>query len=348
LKHLTGLLTALALAIVGGLAASWTGVPAAWFTGAMVAVSVAAVSGLHVSMPPRLIDAAMLMIGMMLGAGVTPEVVDGLAKWPVSLAVLAVSVVSCQLAVQAYLMRVGGWDRETAFFAALPGAMLYSVLGASETNADVRKVAINQLVRVFLLIAIVPALVTVIEPGNSAPVRLVATPLGMGLIVVAGTVCGLLFKMLRVPAALMTGSLLGSAALHGSGIVAGTFPPTILIAAFVVLGASVGVRFVGTTLRYLAENALPTLGAFAIAATVSGLFAFVVTLFADLPLDQIIIAFTPGGVDAMTAVALSMHMDSAYVAAHQIFRLMGVAIIGPFAARLTLGSTPNPTPSPRA
>ncbi len=343
-KSLGGLATALVIAGLGGFAANALGIPAGWFAGAMIGVSIAAVAGIRVYMPPKLIEASTMMIGIMLGAGVTPDVIAGIAQWPLSLAILAVSVVVCQLCVQTFLIRFGGWDRPTAYFAALPGAMVYCLVAAAETSADLRKVAINQMVRIFFLIALLPTVVTVLESAGAPPDRALATPREILLLLGIGIPCSLLFKKLRMPVGLMTGGLLASAVLHGSGTVHGTFPEPVLIAAFVILGASVGVRFAGTTVRYLAENAATTVGAFVVAIVVSGFFAWLVTLLVDVRIDQLFVAFAPGGVDAMIAIALAMHMDSAFVAAHQIFRLVGVILVAPWGARWTLGRKAKPPP----
>lgn len=335
-KSLIGLATALVVAAAGGFAGNALGIPAGWFAGAMISVSVAAVIGVKVYMPPRLIEASTMMIGIMLGSGVTPDVIAGIARWPVSLAILAVSVVAVQTSVQAFLIRFAGWDRPTAYFAALPGAMVYCLVAAAETSADLRRVAINQMVRIFFLIALLPTIVTVLEAPSGPVERVLATPFELLLLLGIGIPCAILFKKLRFPVGLLTGGLLASAVLHGSALVHGTFPEPVLIAAFIILGASVGCRFAGTTIRYLAENAMTTVGAFIVAIVISGFFAWLVTLVIDVPLDQLFVAFAPGGVDAMIAIALAMHMDSAFVAAHQIFRLVGVILVAPWGARWML------------
>jgi uncharacterized membrane protein AbrB (regulator of aidB expression) len=46
----------------------------------------------------------------------------------------------------------------------------------------------------------------------------------------------------------------------------------------------------------------------------------------------------------MIAIALAMHMDSAFVAAHQIFRLVGVILVAPWGARWTLRKRPEVQP----
>src|SRR5690606_25444440 len=96
LGKLRGLAIALPLAAAGGVVATWIGMPASWFAGGMIPVAIVAVAGWNVSLPQRVIDAALIMIGMMLGASVTPDVVSGIGKWPISLLALCVSVVAVQ------------------------------------------------------------------------------------------------------------------------------------------------------------------------------------------------------------------------------------------------------------
>jgi membrane AbrB-like protein len=150
---------------IGGTLATLAGVPASWLTGGMIAVGIASLAGLNTRLPLRLFEGVMLMIGITLGNGITPRFLSEIGTWPLSLAGLAVSVVLCQVAVQIFLRRVAGWDRASAFFAGIPGALSYVLILASESRADLGKVAIAQSIRLFLLVALLPSLVLAIEPA---------------------------------------------------------------------------------------------------------------------------------------------------------------------------------------
>ncbi len=147
----------IAIASLGGGLATLAGLPASWLSGSMIAVTIASLAGLDTRPPVRLIEGVFLLIGAALGSGVTPELVRGAVSWPLSLAGLALSIAACVVGVRAFLMRVAGWDRQTAFFSAVPGALSYVLALASETGADIRKVAASQSIRVFLLVAVLPA-----------------------------------------------------------------------------------------------------------------------------------------------------------------------------------------------
>lgn len=321
----------------GGALADRLGLPAAWMSGAMIAVTVASLAGLDTRLPLRLIDVVFVGIGIALGVGVTPEVVHGIVVWPVSLAGLALSVIACVFAVQAFLVRAAGWDRDTAFFAALPGALSYVLAVAADTRADIRKVATSQSIRVFLLVAALPSLIVSVAAAPVAvPVKPPATPVELAVLVAAGVGTGFAFRRLKVPAAWLTGGLAASAVLHGTGAFAGALPTPLVVALFVVLGALVGSRFAGTSIAFLGRIALASVGAFVLAMLIAAAASVAVAAAIDAPLDQVLVAFAPGGLDAMTTLAVALNMDSAFVAAHQLARFAGIALTLPFLARKAL------------
>ena len=326
------------IALGGGWLANAAGLPAGWLSGAMVAVTISVFTPIEVRVPPRILDLLLILLGVILGSGVTPEIVDKVWLWPLSLAGLLVSVVAVTFAVQTFLVRVAGWDRRTAFFAALPGALSYAVALATINGADVRRVAVGQSVRLFLLVALIPMLVARIEPISSEPVvRSVAEPVTLVALIVASLAGSLVFVYLRLPAAFLSGALLVSGAAHGTGLIDGGFPDWLLVATYVALGAMIGCRFLGTSLAFLSRTAAASVGAFLIALVVAGAIAALVASLVDAPLAQILVAFAPGGLDAMTALALALHLDTAFVAVHQLVRFIAIAVLAPFATRALFG-----------
>jgi membrane AbrB-like protein len=333
-RRISDLAATLLLALAGGALATFVGLPASWLSGAMIAVTAASLDRLDSRLPPWLIGFSFLLIGTALGAGLTPELLRSLGAWPFSLAMLVVSVVLVTLAVRAFLLRVAGWDRDTAFYASIPGALSYVIAVASETAADVRRVAVSQSVRLFLLVAALPLIIIAIEGGPPIPSAVVVAPPRQLLLLVAASLAGgFAFRALKIPGGLLTGSFAASAFLHGAGFVSGTLPEPAIVAGFVLLGALVGSRFVGTGPRYLLGILAPSLGAFFVGTAIALLIAGAVSALTGIPPDQAIVAFAPGGLDAMMSLALALHMDTAYVAAHQFARFAGIAFTLPFIAR---------------
>jgi membrane AbrB-like protein len=118
-----------------------SGLPAAWLSGALTAVAVLAIFGANVSVTRGIRGAAFIALGVMMGAAVTPETLTGMRTWPISLAVLVLSVAATMAAVTFYLRRFAGWDGRTAFYASAPGALSTALALATQDGADVRRVA---------------------------------------------------------------------------------------------------------------------------------------------------------------------------------------------------------------
>lgn len=332
----------LLVATAGAWLATVLSIPASWMCGAMIAVTAVSFGRLDTRLPVPLVEFSFLLIGIALGAGLTPELLGSIGAWPLSLAALLLTVVAVTAGSRWYLVRVSGWDRDTAFYSAVPGALSYVIAVAATTGADLRKVAVSQSIRIFLLVAALPTIIVALEGGPpSAPPVVSASWPQMALLVAVSVVTGFVFRYFRVPAGLLTGSFAGSSFLHGAGLVAGTLPQPAINVAFVLLGALVGSRFVGTSFGFLARILLPSFGAFLVATGIAAAFALAVAVAIDVPFDQAIVAFAPGGLDAMMSLALALHMDTAFVAAHQFARFAGIAFGLPFFLRWARSRVPR-------
>lgn len=327
-------LVSFAVAAAGGALAHVAGLPAAWLAGSAIAVSAAAIAGLRVGLPARLRDVAFVVLGVSMGSGVTPNSLERAAHWPVSLAILAVFVAAVIAAAFCFFRRVSGWDRESAFFASIPGALSYVLALAVTSRADIRKVATAQSIRVFCLVAVLPIFIGSVQGVGQPQLPPVGGPLEISVLIAACAVAGLLAVRLKVPAGLLTGAFFASAAAHGSGLVASSLPVWLTIPAFVLLGVIIGSRFTGTTPRLLLSLAAASLGGLAVSFAVSVVAALAVAGLTEATLGQALLAYAPGGLEAMIALSLLLGIDPAYVATHQLVRFILIALTLPLAARL--------------
>src|SRR6185436_16629718 len=139
-------------------------------SGAIVAVSAAALAGRPMFIPEPLSRVTYVITGISLGGAITPETVAGMATWPASIAILAVGMVALTVSVTAYLQIVHGWDRATALLSAFPGGLATSVVLAVENNADVRAVAVVQTVRVAAVAVLLPVTLALMGLASAPPV----------------------------------------------------------------------------------------------------------------------------------------------------------------------------------
>ena len=84
---------------------------------------------------------------------------------------------------------------------------------------------------------------------------------------------------------------------------------------------------IGTVLP--AAMALCAPGSFAVAIAVSGLFVLIIALTTQVRLSDVMVAFAPGAMDAMLALALTLHIDPIFVGAHHLSRFVFVTIAIP-------------------
>lgn len=325
--------TALGLAIgfAGGLAFWLLGIPAPWLAGSMMAAIIAVFSQVKVGMPDWLRAVAFIFLGIQTGTAVSWETVDRAVHWPLSIAFLCLTVVAITWACMAYYIRRSGWDAATALFASLPGALSLTLLLASGTRADMRRVTIAQCIRLFFLVAALPSVITWLRPQEEVAVTL--SQIGgwwdILLLVAVSTAAGYALEWMKVPAGLMLGPMLASAGLELSGLIAGAAPASILVPANVVLGVMIGARFSHFTFREFRAALVEGFSGFVIALVIAMAGAGVAAYFSGLPLALTLLAFSPGGLDAMTIMAFSLNLDPAYVGAHQMARYLGLALLMP-------------------
>lgn len=329
------LLETLVYASAGGLALGLPGFPAGWLSGAILLTTAAALARRPLLFPRPLANCVFVVLGISLGGAVTPDTISRMATWPLSVAALIAAMTVVTLAVMLYLQRVHRWDPLSALFAAAPGALSQALLLASDVGADVRSVAVVQSVRVFALAVALPLVFAALGMTGSPPPPS-APPFGESLgqvilLVTVPTAAAILAYRLRLPGGLIVGAMTVSGILHGAGLVRVNFPAPVTIAAFVLLGALIGTRFFGTQIAELKRLAGAAIGALVVSAGAGAVLALLAAWLLTLPAGDVIIAYAPGGLEAMIILAFALHLDPVYVGAHHLARFFYVSVMMPFA-----------------
>ncbi len=329
-RKLARIIWTLAIGAAGGVVATWLSLPASWLLGAALAAMTASVAGLETEIPAPLRELAFVFIGLSIGSSVSERTLSDLTRWPVSLVAVIVCVAMIIFVAYIYLTRVARFDRGTAFLTAIPGALSYTIALALDGYGDPRKVALAQSIRLIVLITTVPLFVDLVSEVTPMPPLAATTIVPLAALSVAGLVAGAVCQRLSVPSPYLLGGLFVSVGAHLSGIIGGAVPIWLIAPAFIVTGALTGGRFVGTSVAEF-RNALGAgLVIVILASLISAVFAVAIALFLSLPFGQVWVAFAPGGLEAMIAVALSLNLDPAYVSAHQLLRFLAISVAVPF------------------
>jgi len=321
----------LGIGAVGGFLASLAGFPAPYLTGSAILVTVACLSGFVLDIPHLLRNICFTIIGLSMGSGVTPEVIDTISLWPLASVILVVSLLATFFGSRSMLNRLWGFDMRSATLASSPGHLSFILGLSSQKNVDLPSISIIQSIRVMALTVVVPFAVMMLglgHIGGSAP-RPIMPLFSLLALAPAATMIGLGLLRIRFPAAFLLGGMVASTSVHVSGIVEGQMPPWLTMIAFAVMGAIIGSRFSNVTLKQLRRAAGAGLAAMALASLMAVAGGALAAWLLDMPLAQLLIAFAPGGLEAMAAMAVIMDVDTTFVAAQHVFRLLMLTFLAP-------------------
>lgn len=307
------------------------GLPAPFLCGPALAVTLAGLAGLKLSIPPLLRNATFVVVGISMGTSVTPQVIDAARAWPLSFLAVLVTVVTL-LYVAFWILRYGfGYDRTTAMLGASPGHLSYIISLTAETKSDLATVSVIQSVRVLALTLAVPLLVEYFDLISIEPIILSPpmSPVVLGMTILASLAVGWIFMRWRFPAALLLGGVAVSIGIHITGLTSGGVPSWLSQPTYIILGGLIGTRFSRASLRDM-RKAFVAGGVVTIAVMVlSSVVAILVSRLTGVPLNAVMIAFAPGGLETMAAMAVMMHADTAYVGSHHVLRLLFLSVLMP-------------------
>jgi membrane AbrB-like protein len=194
-------------------------------------------------------------------------------------------------------------------------------------------VALAQSLRLFTLVAVMPPLLQWLAVPSTQATTSTGTPGDLsGFLLLLGAssaAAGLMYRM-RFPGGVLLGAMMASAVLHGTGMIQGLLPQDLLDAGFTAVGAVIGSRFRGVKPSTLLAILRPSLESVVLALALSGICAGTASALLDLPMGQIWLAYTPGGIEAMSIVAFTLGFDVAFVGTHHVVRFASLGLIVPW------------------
>jgi hypothetical protein len=333
----------LALGFAGGYGAALLGLPMPFLLGSLLTVTAFSLifrdrvpQGYAFPQPVRL--GFMVVIGVMIGAQVTPALFAQAGPMLAAFAALTVFV-PVALFGNAWLFRRAGYDPATAFFCSAPGGLMESIAMAEDHKADLPTVITQQFLRIVVVIVALPVGLSIWighPVGSAAGFMLtrgaVDWPMA-GLALVAGAAGSWIGHRINLPAAVLTGPLIAAAVISLTGLFPFTLPQWLVNDAQVVVGAALGTRFTGMAGRKLAR----AVGLAAVSVTGMLVFGAALALalvpLTGLGFDVLFVGLAPGGVSEMALIALSLAANPALVTAMHIYRIILTVAVLIFAVK---------------
>jgi len=322
----------LVIGTAGGLVFLLAGLPGGLISGSMIAVGIAAIAGRQLTLPPILTQTVLVLLGISLGSVVSRHLLQQVSAYPLTIGLLALATFCSTFGSSYYLQRIHGWDRTSAFLAGSPGALSQITILAAEKGADVPAIAVVQTMRVIILTAALPLVLALAGIAPAAAPTVIGTsasPVELAALLAASVAVALLLRWVKFPASWMFGAMLASSLLHGIGVVEGGLPNWVRGVALVGIGALIGSRFGRVSIKTMLSHVNAGLGSFAIAIIISAIFVAVIVATTHVHFSDVVVAFAPGAMDAMLALALTLHIDPIFVGAHHLSRFVFVTITTP-------------------
>ena len=343
-KHIIGheglgpILFVLAIGGVGGFVFNWLKMPLAWMLGSCMFSTVAAFAGLRVGMRVQLRQGMVIILGVLLGSGFSPDLVQQLGQWAVSLGIVSLMTVTGATLCYFWLRRFTDWNKPTCYFAAMPGGLNDMTILGGAMGGEERAIALAQALRILTVVMTIPVWYRLVNGAQTSVLTMVHGPTGndwrdYAILIACGLIGATIARLLRLPAAFMMGPMIISAAVHLGGFTASKPPGELVAAAQVVVGAGIGCRFVGAAIDKLHKEMAASIGAALIMIVCAVVFAKISVALTGLNLDATVLSYAPGGFAEMSLIGLALGIEVAMVATHHLFRLFLILLTSPLIFR---------------
>jgi len=161
-------LQTLLVGAVGAGIAFWLSFPVYLLTGPAILVAVLSLTGMRFSITPSIWNAALLVIGLRIGAGVNDEATAAFLRWPFAFLALTIMLFAIMKTSSYMLVRVFGFDKHSAVLASTPGHLSFVLSLGADMKSDLPRISTVQAVRILVLTMLVPFGAKALEVGDLA------------------------------------------------------------------------------------------------------------------------------------------------------------------------------------
>lgn len=330
-------LMTLAIATTGTAAFLALGLPLPFLFGPMAACLAAALIGLPLAGIKVVSVGARTILGVAIGASVTPALLGQVPAMALSIAIVPVYIVVIGLIGVPFFRRICGFDPITAFYSAMPGGAADMTVFGAEAGANVRQLSLVHVTRLLVIMVVAPIILAkVYGVSMTRPIGPPATDLPLGEIAAMLAAAAIGWKggeRIGLFGAAILGPLILAAILSLSGLLHARPPREALWFAQFFIGVGIGVSYVGVTLKELRNTVAGGAAFVLILAILSGLVTEFVTVSGIAPPIEGFLAFTPGGQAEMSMLAIIAGADLGFVIVHHLMRIFLVILGAPLASR---------------
>lgn len=324
----------------------WTlNLPLPFLFGPMAATLLLALAGAKLRGFGQVSAGARTILGVAVGASITPAVLAALPQMGLSLALIPLYIAIIGAVGLLFFRRICGFDPVTAYFAAMPGGLQDMITFGQEAGGNIRILSLVHATRVLVIVTLAPVIVTQLfgaSLDNPIGAPAATLPLSELAIMTAAAIIGWKgAERLGLFGASILGPMIVAMALSLGGVLHTRPPAEAILAAQFIIGTSIGVHYMGVTVREVSSVILSGGAFMIILAVLAALFAQVVTWIGAAPPLEAFLAFAPGGQAEMTVLSIVTGAELGFVIAHHLLRIVLVILGAPIVARFMSGSRPQ-------
>lgn len=326
------------IAAAGTLVFGLLRLPLPFLFGPLFACLIAALFGAPLKGAGQLGVGMRTILGVAVGASLTPEVVERLPQMAASVLLVPFYVLLIGLVGVPFFRKVYKFDWPTSWYAAMPGGLQDMVIFGKEAGGDVRALSLIHATRVLIVITLAPVVLTQgfsASLDNAIGQPAASIPLHELLIMAAAALIG---WKLGERVGLFGASILGPMILTGvlslTDIIHYRPPAEAILAAQFFIGMSLGAGYVGVTLAEFRRDVVAGVLFVLMLAVLAVIFTELAILVAGAPPVDALLAFAPGGQAEITVLAIVLGADLGYVVVHHLTRVFLVITGAPLVARL--------------
>ena len=331
-------ISVLIISFPGAIIAEYLNIPLAWFLGPMIITSIAALSGLRIIMPKIVLSFILIILGLHIGNYIDQNLFNQMINWIWTSLIMLIYIIICILIVAKYLKKFANYGEKASIFSAAPGALGPLMILAENEKTDLSQVATSHLIRLIIIITVIPFIIVNNSDNNILSNNdfnyIAQNHLNLILLIIASLFFIFIFDKIRIPAALLSGTLFASGLLQITDIASYKLPDETINFCLLILGASVGCRFAEKTVKEIANNSLHSIVATTILVVLGLVAAYVATFFVETNILTLILSFSPGGIYEVAVIAIAFDLDPDFVAFHHIIRLLFILFTVPLYLRL--------------
>ncbi len=321
------------VSIPGALIADYFNIPLAWFLGPMLVTSVVTLGGLKTKMPKLVLSTILIFLGLYIGNYIDKSLFSQIHQWIWTSSIMLGYIIISVFLVSKYLQKFSGYGKKTSIFSAAPGALGPLLILAEDEKSDLSQVATAHLIRLIIIITVFPFIVNSLYTTDNLTVvetiNVDQNIIDLMMLMILSIILIIFFDKLKIPAALLAGTLVASGFLQITDVASYKLPDNIINYCLLILGASVGCRFANKTFKEIAKNTAHSFIATTLLVLLGLLAAFIASLVIDKNFFTLLLSYCPGGIYEVAVIAIFFNLDPEFVSFHHIIRLLMILFVVP-------------------